>query len=156
DARIAAIDKELVGEYPEYTALANPEPLTIADTQLELRPDEALVAFVPLQEETFIWVMTKTDVRWERIELGTKALAERMLALRCGLDEVVWKEGSTSKDRCLELVKLQPYDGVGFTGALPFDLERAHELYKALFGQVEDLIKDKHLLVVPSGPLTSL
>ena len=25
----------------------------------------------------------------------------------------------------------------------------------ALFGQIEDLIKDKHLLIVPSGPLTA-
>ena len=39
---------------------------------------------------------------------------------------------------------------------LPFDLARAHELYIGLLGPVEDLIKDKHLLVVPSGPLTSL
>jgi hypothetical protein len=39
---------------------------------------------------------------------------------------------------------------------LPFDLSRAHELYQALFGQLEDSIKDKHLLIVPMGPLTSL
>ena len=39
---------------------------------------------------------------------------------------------------------------------LPFDLARAHELYKALLGPAEDLIKGKHLLIVPSGPLTSL
>jgi CHAT domain-containing protein len=39
---------------------------------------------------------------------------------------------------------------------LPFDLAKAHALYKALFGQVEDLIKGKHLLIVPSGPLTQL
>ena len=39
---------------------------------------------------------------------------------------------------------------------LPFDLARAQALYKALFGQVEDLIRDKHLLIVPSGPLTQL
>jgi CHAT domain-containing protein len=39
---------------------------------------------------------------------------------------------------------------------LPFDLARAHALYKALFGQVGDLIRNKHLLVVPSGPLTQL
>ena len=39
---------------------------------------------------------------------------------------------------------------------LPFDHTRAHELYKALFGEVEDLIAGKHLLVVPSGPLTQL
>ena len=36
---------------------------------------------------------------------------------------------------------------------LPFDLAKAHELYKGLFGEVEDLIKDKHLLLVPSGAL---
>ena len=39
---------------------------------------------------------------------------------------------------------------------LPFDVGRAHDLYKALLGPVEDLIKGKHLLIVPSGPLTSL
>ena len=39
---------------------------------------------------------------------------------------------------------------------LPFDINRAHELYKALFGQIEDVIKDKHLLIVPSGALTQL
>jgi CHAT domain-containing protein len=39
---------------------------------------------------------------------------------------------------------------------LPFDQARAHALYKALFGQVEDLIRDKHLLIVPSGALTQL
>ena len=39
---------------------------------------------------------------------------------------------------------------------LPFDLARAHQLYQALFGQVEDLIKGKHLLIVPSGPLTQI
>ena len=38
-----------------------------------------------------------------------------------------------------------------------FDLATAHELYVALFGPVEALIKDKpQLLIVPSGPLTAL
>ena len=35
-------------------------------------------------------------------------------------------------------------------------MARAHELYKALLAPVEDLIKGKRLLIVPSGPLTSL
>jgi CHAT domain-containing protein len=39
---------------------------------------------------------------------------------------------------------------------LPFDTARAHALYKSLLGQVEDLIGGKHLLIVPSGPLTQL
>ena len=29
-------------------------------------------------------------------------------------------------------------------------------LYKGLFGEVEDFIKGKQLLIVPSGPLTQL
>jgi CHAT domain-containing protein len=38
-----------------------------------------------------------------------------------------------------------------------FDLGLAHELYDALIGPVEPLIKDKrHLMVVPSGALTAL
>ena len=39
---------------------------------------------------------------------------------------------------------------------LPFDAVRAHALYKGLFGEVEDLIKGKHLIVVPAGALTQL
>ena len=39
---------------------------------------------------------------------------------------------------------------------MPFRLSRAHKIYKELFGQVEDLIKGKDLLIVPSGPLTQL
>ena len=39
---------------------------------------------------------------------------------------------------------------------LPFDHARAFRLYQALFGQVEDLIKGKQLLIVPSGALTQL
>jgi hypothetical protein len=33
---------------------------------------------------------------------------------------------------------------------------RAYKLYSALFGEVHDLIKGKHLLIVPSDPLTLL
>ena len=163
DAKLDAIDKRLAREFPEYANLANPEPLTVAAVQSLIRPDEALIVFldVPrppigmLPEEGLVWAVTKTDARWVRIDLGTKALAVRVAALRCGLDDALWNDADKA-DGCAEMVKGYRYDGVGFTGALPFDLERAHELYKGLFGQVEELIKDKHLLIVPSGPLTSL
>lgn len=36
------------------------------------------------------------------------------------------------------------------------DWRKSHRIYKALFGQVEDLIRGKQLLIVPSGPLTQL
>jgi CHAT domain-containing protein len=156
DARIGEIDKTLAEDFPEYAALASPEPLGIADVQAQLQANEVLILFLdtvewkPTPEETFLWVVNKTSARWLRIELGTRALSERVAALRCGLDQAAWDDDGA---RCSRL--LNP-TGIDASNALPFDLGLAHELYTALFAQVEDLIKDKHLLVVPSGALTSL
>ena len=74
---------------------------------------EALLVFLdtderlkPLPEETFIWAITKTDSRWVRSGLGTKALQKRVAALRCGLDEALWVgEGHV---HCATLIGLDP------------------------------------------------
>ena len=52
-----------------------------------------------LPEETFIWVVTKSDVRWVRSELGTAALAREVAALRCGLDTSNWVDASGWHER---------------------------------------------------------
>jgi len=130
-----------------------------------LRPNEALVLFLdtderfkPTPEETFIWVITKCDVRWEKSELGTKALNEHVAALRCELDAALWDDESAAA-RCRSLVKTAPerdaYGNIRYE-TLPFDTTRANVLYDALFGPIADVIRDKHLLIVPSGALTQL
>lgn len=159
DARIAEIDVRLKAEFPDYAAIASPQPLTVAEVQAQLAPDEALVLFLdtlewkPMPEETFIWVVTSTEVRWVHSELGTIALAREVAALRCGLDSTSWH---ASADACFAALKSKPMKDATGRDVLPFDHVRAHTLYKALFGQVEDLIKGKHLLIVPSGSLTQL
>ena len=160
DARIADIDKRLAADFPDYAALSRPEPLSVEEVQAQLRPDEALVLFLdtqewqPTPEETFIWVVTKTDVRSVRSELGTPALTRDVAALRCGLDASGWEGEGAAK--CAGHLKIAPDKVPKGNAPLPFDIARAHALYNALFGQVEDLIRDKHLLIVPSGPLTQL
>jgi len=161
DARIAAIDLRLKVEFPDYAALASPEPLTVAQVQADLRLDEALVLFLdtpelkPTPEETFIWVVTKTDMRWVRSEMGTPALTREVGALRCGLDYAgSWRANDS---RCNELLETTYSPADHRNGIpLPFDSARAFELYKTLFGEIEDLIRNKHLLIVPSGPMTQL
>lgn len=159
DVLIAAIDKKLQAAFPDYDALVNPRPLSVEEAQSWLGDDEALVLFLdtfavkPVPEETFIWVVTKTDMRWVRSDLGMVELAREVLALRCGLDEEEWATPTRSRS-CANLLGLT--DQPDKSQPLPFDLGRAHGLYRALFGQIEDMIAGKRLLIVPSGALTSL
>jgi CHAT domain-containing protein/tetratricopeptide (TPR) repeat protein len=156
EARLDAIATRLRHDFPKYAAVSDPQPLTITATQALLRADEALVQFLDVppwgqqREETFAWVVSKTGFRWMRIDLGPVALAERVQGLRCGLDY----DGGWIGSRCSDLLKVAATHVD--PAMLPFDLGRAHELYTALFGQIEDIIKDKQLLIVASGPLTQL
>jgi tetratricopeptide (TPR) repeat protein len=113
DARIADIDKRFVADFPDFAALARPEPLTVEDVQAQLGIDEALVLILdtpqskPTPEETFVWVVTKTDVRWVGSDLGTGALTSAVEGLRCGLDASLWDDEDASL-RCRDLLKIAP------------------------------------------------
>jgi len=164
DGRIGDIDRTLAERFPDFAAFAQSPPLSIARTQELLQPDEALVLFLEAPDfrhfavdEVFVWVVTKTDVRWQRIEhrptLRGMPLDARVAYLRCGLDPSNWLTGSQAYERCKALGASLPGEQEGLGS---FDANSAHALYQALFGQVEDLIKDKHLLIVPSSSLTQL
>jgi tetratricopeptide (TPR) repeat protein/CHAT domain-containing protein len=158
DKGVESVDAQLTSTFPEYAGLASPKPLASADIQALLNADEALLVFLDIRqfgqlpEETLAWVITKKTDTWHSIPLGTRALADSVMALRCGLDHTLWS-GEDSAEKCRALLQGAPGS---VEGRPPFDLARAHELYKALLGPVRDLIKDKQLLIVPSGPLTSL
>jgi hypothetical protein len=82
---------------------------------------------------------TRTAVAAKVIPLGASALSERVAAFRRGLDVEALRQSAQGGKPVL------------------FDLGLANELYAALIGPVEEATKDaSHLLVVPSGPLTSL
>jgi len=124
-------------EFPEYAEFASGKPLQVEEVQRWLGADEALVFWLTGSEESYVFAITQDGFDWHTIPVGTERIAENVAALRSGLD----------------LEKLQNSAG---RPAL-FDLALAHELYLTLVGPVEDLIRTKrHLLVVPSGPLTSL
>jgi hypothetical protein len=159
DQKLDAIDAQLAKDFPDYAALANPKPLSIAEVQGLLGSDEALVQILDIpqlnnvNEESLIWVVTKTESRWARSELGTAALTREVAALRCGLDLAALEQGPV----CSKLLGLSTTAlNLGPGKPLPFDLGRAHALFESLFGEVEDLIKDKNLVIVPSGALTRL
>jgi len=146
------IEQTLASEFPTYDALANPQPMSVAETQSLLHENEALVRFS--DRTGLLWVITSKNARWMQMSTVTEALVAKVQMLRCGLDRAGWPaEGQSSCEKVLDLQRQQiPTE----QDALPFDLVRAHDLYRSLFGQVEDIIRGKHLLIVPSGPLTQL
>ena len=174
-AELDTITARLATEFPGYTALANPEPLSVAAVQQLLKPDEALVQFINLSavgklpETGFVWAITKTDARWAQIPKGTIGLMAWVSVLRCGLDSSNWIDASSWPERDegarqRKAEQMQRYEiCTKLTGReaneddpAPFDLTRAYELYASLFGGIEDLVRDKQLLIVPAGPLTRL
>jgi CHAT domain-containing protein len=152
-ARLKEIDASLAMRFPTYTTLTETTPLPLAKAANLLGSDEALLFFVPTRDDTYLWVVTRSDSRWVRIALGSKALADHVKALRCGLDAIGEWQGDGAQ-RCLELLGRQALSGDA--GLLPFDLLRAHQLYRLLFGQVADLVSAKQLLVIASGALAML
>src|SRR5262245_31805072 len=152
-ARLAQIDAVLAARFPEYVTLTDVAPVSLADAAKLVGPDEVLLLFVPTKDDTYLWAVTTLETRWVKIALGAGALGDQVKALRCGLDYVGEWQGEGAQ-RCMNLLGLAapPADA----GALPFDLMRAHKLYRSLFGEIADLLAAKHMLVVASGPLASL
>ena len=159
DKRLVILNDRLAKDFPEHAALAAPSPLSFGATQGQLRPNEVLVQFTFALKESFAWVITSRGARWERLGDTPAEIRTKVQTLRCGLDREGEWEWSQSKGRWLarrhECAPLRP-EGFSADELPPFDLAVAHELYRDLFGQIETDIKGKKLIIVPSGPLTSL
>jgi CHAT domain-containing protein/tetratricopeptide (TPR) repeat protein len=154
NARRTSIDETLNRDFPDYFALSNTQPLSVQESKNLLKPDEALVQFMISGSEVFVWAITNSAERWMRSSLDAKALTDRVSALRCGLDDTAWNHAWCQRRLkarpTTETVKGQP------VSVLPFNVALAHELYNALLGPMEDLIRGKQLLIVAAGSLSSL
>lgn len=153
ERELSAADDELRRNFPQYFNFSLPTPLKLSDAQQVLRTSEALVQFAIIGEQSYVWVVTKSSAKWAPIAQTPTEVQASVAALRCGLDY----PGAWKLSRCAQVV------GRNYTKAdqaalkpLPFDLDLAYHLYRALFSPVEELIGGKHLLIVPSGALSSL
>jgi CHAT domain-containing protein/Tfp pilus assembly protein PilF len=136
-AERATLQKAFAIEFPDYSALSNLLPLKTKEIQSLLAGDEAMVLFALADKDSYAVALTRDGFDWKRISLGTDAISQKVSAFRRGLD-VSQASDASGKSKL-------------------FDLVTANELYVALFGQIEPIVKDKRsLLVAPSGALTAL
>ena len=130
--------------YPDYVALSEPRPLSASAVQALLKDDEALVAVLVGSTKSFVWALTRERAEWAEIDAGSAALAGHVAVLRNGLDPLAQQDAEGSAGSKAGVVQ-------------GFDLTRAHALYKLVFGPVAPVLAGKrHLIVVPTGPLTSI
>ena len=147
--RAAAIDASLARDFSSYASLVAPEPLSLQATQALLGPAEALLVPAPTRLGTLVFVVTRDAARMMATGLVGRELEAIVARLRCGLDGEAWQDEGAN--RCRALV------GVGRDrDFLPFDVAAAHALYSGLLAGAEDLLRDKRLLIVPQGALTTI
>lgn len=139
EQRQGALRNRLASEFPGYTTLTRPDPLSVENAQRQLGPDEALVFLYVGKDQTTVWAVTRADFAWHTLAVTQSALAEQVSHLRAGLEANPSDVGQASNPPPL------------------FEPRAAHALFKSLLGPVDHVIaKAQHLLVVPTGPLTSL
>ena len=148
--KLTMLDQRIAREFPAYAALVSPEPLSVANVQKLLDASEALVLIASRREQSLVWAITQGSVHWALVPLGDEQLGREVAALRCGLDTAAW--GADAQFDCASALGTERIPG----RPLPFDVSRAHALHEALLGPFRSAIKDKHLLVAATGPLTAL
>ena len=136
DARIKALSKKLAAEFPDYAELAATKPVPLSDLQKLLNPEEALVAYLVSDQETYVWAVRRDRAEIFVADVGQEALRDAVAELRGGLDA----------------------SGVYKLSDLPpFDRSAAHKLFKQIFAPAEKVLEGaRHVFVVADGALQSL
>jgi CHAT domain-containing protein/Tfp pilus assembly protein PilF len=131
--RLDRLDGQIAAQFPDYAELSNPKPLPAEAARALLAPDEALLVYLVTDRAVWLWVLRRDNLAFYRIDIGAKALADEVTALRERLEP----------DSNHEL--------------LPFPAARAYALYQKLIGPAGPILAGvHHLLIVPDGALQSL
>ena len=133
--QIAEADARLAKEFPDYNALANPKPLSLADTQALLAPDETLISYLIGEKTSYVFAVSRDSLSWKELGIGADELNKAVSSIRLGLN----------------------FDEIQRKKASPVKLEALYELYLKILQPVDEFIRPKaKLIVVPDGALTSL
>lgn len=148
---VQSLSATLSHDYPAYDSLVAPFPITLADTQVLLAPDEALVMIHPTADGTYIFAVRNTGTTWYRSDATAQSLRPDVDALRFALDPGREALRGTPTSRG------SPVDASGLPPEFTFSRQTAYRLYGQVFAPAEPALKGaKVVYVVASGPLSYL
>lgn len=125
---------------PGYYDLTRPHPLSVAQTQKLLNPDEAVLLIMVGADASYSFAVSHDTVEWSRApSLGRADLFTKISQLRRGLQ--IRTSGAVDEKQ----------------SASAFDRELAFDLYNKLIKPVENVFSGKRVLMTAtSGPLGAL
>jgi tetratricopeptide (TPR) repeat protein len=144
-ARIAAIDEQLSRQFREFADLAFSNPVGVAGLASLLDDNEIAIVIGDIAQDgessgVYIWIIDRhRRPLWVRSKLTSAEITTAVQTLRCGLDALAWSGAGAL--RCSSLVPTAPGEPTS-AARLPFDLTRSHELYTALFGDIEHALRN--------------
>jgi CHAT domain-containing protein len=136
DAAIATASRRLDIEFPAFRSLGRPVPVTLAQYQARLTPDDVLIAPLRLGGETITVAITHDQFLWAGTTTPSWRLASLIARIRASIDA---SRASGSKP-------------------VPFDVDAARQLYRVIAPPALDAVlkAHRHLYYYASGGLASL
>lgn len=123
------IERDLIQEFPDFTALSMPQPLAVKGVQSLLADDEAVIV-INLGTKSYIWAITNNMADWKELSSSDTQVSDQVTILRSLLNVANPK---------------------------PFDAKLSFNLYETILGPVEALIRSKlRLSFIVNGALLSL
>jgi CHAT domain-containing protein len=113
-------------EKPERASLMSVQPLTLQQVQSLLEPEQVVLQYFVAGEKTYLWAVTKQEVRAFEMPFSQTEVASRVQSLRAAISE------------------LQPLKEVQ---------KIARELYSELIAPARVFIRNKEVIVVPHDVL---
>lgn len=144
---IRSLSRTIDRDWPQYRAIAFPEPMTIEQTQKLLEPHEAALVMAPTTTGTHIFAITGDRVEWHMASINFFELYPKTRRL-------LWFAGAAVRATPSEEKEwLASVDG-GLNG---FDRDTAYALYRQLIEPVEPVLRGKRVVYVAAGdPLQTL
>ena len=127
--KLAALDVELMADFPEFRELTNPAPLSIAEVQALLRADEALVMTMTVDSYLYTWAVSPTASAWTRAELARADLRALVQGLRAQLRVAQDNRAGVSLNKAARAPRLPG-----------FDRAAAHRIYQHSLAPLEPVI----------------
>lgn len=135
---LQSVEERMWQDFPRFMELTQPRPITAEELQTRLlKPDEAVLTYALLPDQTLIFVLTPKQFRMVAVPYPKKTVTDLIRSVR-GIEEKMSATGAIAV-----LQQLDP--------------EELHQLYQILIEPVEaDLAKAGHVLVVGDGPIQTL